>query len=100
MAKRDNGGHARSIRTERPSSTTWDTFDALPREVRYALWAAPVAISPASAAGLIEYGGSRYAVREIASACAGELEAFAREHRTRHGYELPHVAAEAEVMGY
>ena len=70
--------------------------------VRRALHAAPVSINPASAHALIHWHD--YEPNEAASAlleaAATEIQAFAAEHQTKHGYQLPHVAAGATVQPY
>jgi len=100
MAKRrTNTRFASGISTTNPSAATWAVFDALPAAVRCALHEAPVSINPASVSALLS-GGASFTVRAIRDAAEAEIEAFNRDHTRRHGYALPHVAADVSVQRY
>lgn len=100
MAKRrTNTRFASGISTTDPSAATWAVFDALPAAVRRALHEAPVSINPASVSALLS-GGASFTVRAIRDAAEAEIEAFDQDHARRHGYGLPHVAADVSVQPY
>jgi len=100
MAKQHtNTRFASGISTTDPNAATWVMFDALPAIVRRALHEAPVSINPASVSALLS-GGACFTVRAIRDAAKAEIEAFDRDHARRHGYALPHVAADVSVQPY
>lgn len=100
MARRNNCAPARGVSTSKMTRATWATFDALPREVRQALWESPVPINPDSAAAALAWTSVREVLARIERNVLGEIDLFAAQHRGQHGYELPHVAADASLVRY
>ncbi len=82
------------------TAVTWATFDALPREVRRALWESPVPINPDSVAQALSWAGVHEVLARIERNVYQEVSLFADQHRLRHGYELPHVAADVGMQPY
>lgn len=96
-----NSAVARGTSQERPSPASWDALDRLPPAMRLTIWQAPVSINPLSALELIQMsGGIEEAVAEIHFLSECEIAAFSRDHQTRHGYPLPHVAAHVDPQPY
>lgn len=101
MAKRSNTRFASSVSTvDKPSKASWNCLDAMPRNLKQAIWEAPVSINPLSVEDLVLLEGARAAIVSLGEAAAGEIAAFSAEHQMRYGYALPHVAAKAQPQRY
>ncbi len=100
MTSRNNCKPARGVSTGKMTAATWAAFDALPREVRRALWESPVPINPDSVAQALAWASVREVLARIERNIYQEVDLFAEQHRRRHGYELPHVAADVGMQRY
>jgi hypothetical protein len=100
MAKRSNCKPAKGVSTGKMTKAAWVAFDALPRDLRRALWESPVPINPVSVAAALEQSRPIHVLSRIRQSVRDEIELYSEEHRRRYGRELPHVAAEATVQRY
>jgi hypothetical protein len=100
VKRRTNAAMARGIASTEPDAASWHVFDALPRQVRVALWAAPLPINPVQVRDLVRAYGVDDALSALADAIRSEVDTYAADHARRHGSPLPHVAARASLQGY
>lgn len=80
-------------------------FEQFPPSIRHALNETTIKVNSLS---IVEYynwavrngHGSAKVVQKVHELEANDLAVFAGRHRARHGYVLPHVAADATILRY